>query len=394
MGKNTKRLLIVTPDFPPKAGGVSLAAAELARGFSELQYEVKILTLDSAKPVIHNSEFEDSLIRLPPDIKKNDPSLMPIMQNIRATFNPECIIINGTDKHFIYAIAHHLALMEEIPIIYRSHGSVTALPVFFRWNKPPAFGIKSWLLSIFQTRKWIKKCASFSQIVFLSSQQGLFKNYDRHLACKWKLDNISDIPNTFTSIKQNSSSFREKYNLSGTVFTYIAGFSPRKNQIGAVRSIRNSDVQNISFVFIGPERNEYAVRAEKVAQNDSRFVFLYNIPRQDVIEAQNASDCGFLFATHEQQPLVLLEAMSCSRPWISTNVGSVSEMKGGIVLTKRKAKHLIDAIKIMQDSEIRDQFGREGYAQWQTLFSPESVYKRWGKLLADIIGKKPIRGGY
>lgn len=394
MIKTKNRLLIITPDFPPKAGGVSLAAQELANKFTSLKYDVHVLTVASITLPAPESDNGMRVTRLTPDIMGGERASETIIKSTLQSFQPHCIIINGTNKKFIYNFPYHLADLNNIPILYRSHGATTALPLFFRWNKPPFFGIKSWLLSFIETRAWVRRCASFAQIVFLSSQQGVSKNYDRKLASRWHLKNVSDIPNTFESIRLQENSFCKKYAIQGTVFSYIAGFSIRKNQIGAIRAIKDSDLTDITFVFIGPERNEYAAQAEKLAARDSRFVFLYDIPRQDVIEAQNASDCCFLYATHEQQPLVILEAMSCQKPWICTDVGSVSEMQGGIVLKNRKKKDLVQAIKTMQDYKTRERLGKMGLQQWQAQFSPESVYARWETMLSDIVAHRPIRGGY
>jgi glycosyltransferase involved in cell wall biosynthesis len=101
-----------------------------------------------------------------------------------------------------------------------------------------------------------------------------------------------------------------------------------------------------------------------------------------------------LFATHEQQPLVILEAMSCHKPWICTNVGSVGEMKGGIVLKNRSPKHLLDALETMQNPLTRKRYGDEGFKQWRESYSPENVYARWDRLLDDIIVKKTVGNGY
>lgn len=392
--------MIFSPFFPPTSGGVSLAGYELARAFQARRWNICVIAAELADTPGPLTDIDFALLRLsPPQTQEEKALTKELIRKTWMSHTPQVLILNGWGPVAAHGMTHHMteavievATENETPIIFRSHGFQTSMR--FRLQSPPFFGLRQFHTAFKDITAWIKRCQRFSHIVFLSSQEGFFKNYDRRLASRLKLPNVSDIPNTFESIRLDHNSFRDRYGLQGSLFVYIAGFSPRKNQKEAVRAIQHSNIQGATFVFIGPCRNEYAAQTEQMAKGDPRFVFLYDIPRQDVLEAQNAADCCVLYATHEQQPLVLLEAMSCGKPWICTDVGSVSEMRGGIVLRRRRAKDLIQAIKTMQDPETRARFGREGYEQWIDKFSPESVYARWDKLLEDVIARKPVRGGY
>jgi glycosyltransferase involved in cell wall biosynthesis len=87
------------------------------------------------------------------------------------------------------------------------------------------------------------------------------------------------------------------------------------------------------------------------------------------------------------QPLFLLEAMSAGKPWVSTNVGSVSELRGGII-SKVSTKNLTsNLLKLLNDKKLRKQLGKEGASQWVTEFSTDMVYDRWQDLLLSAISK-------
>lgn len=395
-----RSVMIFSPFFPPTSGGVSLAGYELARAFQARGGNVCVIAakLDNTPETLTDIDF--ALLRLtPPRTLEEKSQTKERFQDAWKSHDPQVLILNGWGPVAAHGMTHHMteAIIEvatenETPIIFRSHGFQTSMR--FRLQSPPFFGLRQFHTAFKDITAWIKRCQRFSQIVFLSAQEGIFKNYDRRLASRLKLPNVSDIPNTFESIRLDHNSFRERHCIQGTLFVCIASFSLLKNQMGIIRSVRKSDVSGATFVFVGPEKNTYAVESENLAAKDPRFLFLYGLPREDVIEAQNACDCALLFSTHEQQPLVLLEAMSCGKPWICTDVGSVGEMRGGIVLGRRRSKDLIQAIKTMQDPETRVRFGREGYEQWVDKFSPESVYARWDKLLEDVAARKPVRGGY
>jgi glycosyltransferase involved in cell wall biosynthesis len=89
----------------------------------------------------------------------------------------------------------------------------------------------------------------------------------------------------------------------------------------------------------------------------------------------------------EMQPLFLLEAMSAGKPWVSTNVGSVSELRGGII-SKFSTKDLkSNLFKIIHEKELKNRLSKQGVSQWTAEFSTAIVYNRWHELLLTAIKK-------
>ena len=123
---------------------------------------------------------------------------------------------------------------------------------------------------------------------------------------------------------------------------------------------------------------------EQAIENDPRFRILYNLPRQEIEAAITESDAVFLYSFQEQQPLCILEAMSCGTPWFAPNVGAISTLKGGIVLQKTSTSCLRKAVKSLQNKAKREQLGQEGLNLWKTRYAPEVVYKQWEKLLSSF----------
>lgn len=78
----------------------------------------------------------------------------------------------------------------------------------------------------------------------------------------------------------------------------------------------------------------------------------------------------------EMQSLFLLEAMSAEKPWVSTNVGSISELQGGII-SKSSTKTLSSSLlKLIHEKELRDNLSKEDSTHWATEFSTAIVYNR------------------
>ena len=87
----------------------------------------------------------------------------------------------------------------------------------------------------------------------------------------------------------------------------------------------------------------------------------------------------------EMQPLFLLEDMSANKPWVSTNVGSVGELEGGIISTTLAKALASSLFKILQDSSLKNRLGKAGSTQWAAEFSTAIVYNRRHELLLTAI---------
>jgi glycosyltransferase involved in cell wall biosynthesis len=80
------------------------------------------------------------------------------------------------------------------------------------------------------------------------------------------------------------------------------------------------------------------------ALRQSYVKLLPNLPRPEVFSVIAASNVVVLTSRHEASPLVLLEAMALSVPWVSINVGGVRDYSGGIVVDK-----IVDMPKVIMD---------------------------------------------
>lgn len=74
---------------------------------------------------------------------------------------------------------------------------------------------------------------------------------------------------------------------------------------------------------------------EQAIGDDPRFRILYRLPRLEVEAAIMESNAVFLYSYQEQQPLSILEAMSCGVPWFAPDAGALSTLEGG----NRPEKH-------------------------------------------------------
>ena len=91
----------------------------------------------------------------------------------------------------------------------------------------------------------------------------------------------------------------------------------------------------------------------------------------------------FLFTSRvECAPLVILEAMAAGTPWVSYDVGNVSELPGGIVAGDRR--RLLQAAREILAGE-RPELAEEGRAAWQGEHRWEDIVPRYEAAFGEIL---------
>lgn len=372
MNESGKHILIVSVRFPPSLGGIQAAAKELAIRFSGFGFRISVATAT----VGACSLPEYDVFVLPP------VSFDRHLEALIVEIHPNVVLLNGLDDGRIV----RLTASALIPVIYRAHGFNTAFQV--HWDHPPFFGLPSFLRSFVRAFFNDAIFRRLTQNVFLDDAIGVFQNFDILIARLFHRRNLSFIPNSFDSLLRTGGSlFRERHGVSidKPMFLCIANYCDRKGQVDVVRILRRHPELDAQFVFVGSEENESSAEARRLSAGDSRIRLLAGISRDDAVDALNACDAAFLFARQEQQPLFLSEAMSCGKPWLCTNVGSVSRLKGGIILRHRNERCFVEAVRELLVPDRRRALGEEGRTFWGANYSPSVVYARWKRLLDDAI---------
>lgn len=131
----------------------------------------------------------------------------------------------------------------------------------------------------------------------------------------------------------------------------------RKRQLLFIRHVKRSHLRHIIFLFLIPQHNAYAEQMEQAIGDDPRFRILYRLPRLEVEAAIMESDAVFLYSYQEQQPLSILEAMSCGVPWFAPDAGALSTLEGGIVLKNASPSALEKAVESLTDEKHANYWG-------------------------------------
>lgn len=101
-----------------------------------------------------------------------------------------------------------------------------------------------------------------------------------------------------------------------------------------------------------------------------------------VADALAAADL-FLFTSRvECAPLVILEAMAAGTPWVSYDVGNVSELPGGLVA--HTYAELLDRAGQILDG-AHPELGAQGYEAWDTNHRWESIVARYVSVFEELL---------
>jgi len=234
----------------------------------------------------------------------------------------------------------------------------------------------------------------FDHLVFVSERKGFDRFFDHWLAHATGYRNHSVIPNgayahEFSGVLPD---FRAEFGIGpGPLLLYVANFSDRKNQVMAVRAFRRVQLKDATLVLVGSEFNDYSELTRKTDEEfrrtypTGRVLMLEKLDRTRTCAAYRAADLFLLPARAETLPVVLLEAMASHTPWISTDVGCVTELPGGIVV--RSEDEMVEKIKmLMADPALRRRLAEEGSEASRKTYDWERVVEAYERLFQKLCG--------
>ena len=166
---------------------------------------------------------------------------------------------------------------------------------------------------------------------------------------------------------------------------------------GYARLRVQSSSLDIKLVLVGagPLEADLKARAVSLGLGDS---VVWAGFRQDIPIVMNAIDVFVLTSLSEGFGLVLLEAMSASKPVISTNVSALPETviegETGLMVPPENTAALASAIQVLvQDAGMRERFGKAGFERAVSNFSLDAMFKKTVKIYEQVLQQRKIQAG-
>ena len=114
--------------------------------------------------------------------------------------------------------------------------------------------------------------------------------------------------------------------------------------------------------------------------------------KSNMQEIMCSADMFLLNSSLEGMPLVLLEAMSCSLPVVTTPAGGIPELvrpgkDGAVTKGFEQEEYAQQIIELLENDEKRKKLGQAGRKRVEESFSAERVVKMYEKVFEDVVSK-------
>ena len=112
--------------------------------------------------------------------------------------------------------------------------------------------------------------------------------------------------------------------------------------------------------------------------------------REDIASLLSAMDIYVMSSLSEGMPLSILEAMSASKPIVSTNVGGISEVvdngKTGILVNAKDSVGMAESlIMLLQNQEIANEYGRNAKKVINERFDHKIMVENYKKIYGELM---------
>jgi len=170
----------------------------------------------------------------------------------------------------------------------------------------------------------------------------------------------------------------------------VAALRPEKNHELFLAAAKQTlqKVPNAKFVIAGDgERREALEALTKEKEITDAVRFLGSV--SDIPGVLSMVDMFALTSHNEASPVSILEALSCNRPVVATDVGSIKESvlqgKTGYLVQPGNVNDVADHwIKLLSDANLREEMGRQGRAHVVDNSSLDSMTTGYTELVESI----------
>lgn len=326
------KIIFTVATYYPKTDGVQLVTKYQAEGLASKGHDVTVIT--SKVPGFPDEEFVNGV-----QIKRVNAFNYYYWHKGNKKQYQEIVLQECKHADAIVAVCLQsfsadwlLEVLEKISckkVLYL-HGMPD-----FKLHLKDCSNIKNIAKTIFRNFRWgifyktnLSKIMKFDAITHLYKDDNSYKYFTAHgYTNNYVLENACD-DIFFDEIQEDK---KDKY------FIYVGNYCDRKNQEVALKAYYKANTANVGFVFIGSRENDYCKKLKKLnkeleAQYGLKNVeILHNIPRELISEYTRSAYACVISSSYEYYPITIVEALAAGIPFISTNVGIVRFLPGGVI---------------------------------------------------------------
>lgn len=389
------KILITSHTYYPKKDGVQSVTQYLAEGLVSLGYEVTVFTNYYENINMKYNEVHNGV-----NIRRF---------NVKTKF----LMHFGEKKEYLNTIEHEIDTFDILINV------CTQCPLT-DWILPRLKNIKIgkilYLHSMFDFKYSKNDFKSLSRLIkkiisnlrwkyFYLINSKNFKEYDEVIQL-----HQFDYANEFFRKKYNIESkiienavedifFNNVYSLSNNntsrYILNVSNYCDRKNQKLLLNVFLHSKLStDWKLIFIGSKENRYLEELKSIyseytknSKMKKEVQFLTNVERENIYDYVKRAQIYMMTSKWEAFPISIIEAMASGIPFISTDVGIVKFLDGGII-AKSEEELIFCLEKFAFDEELREQYGRIGQYSARKNNKKDMKIQELSNIILNIKGEK------
>jgi len=202
---------------------------------------------------------------------------------------------------------------------------------------------------------------------------------------------IDEIYRPLSDLNEIAYELKNKYGVSPPFILHVSTYRPTKNGPGIIKAfywLKKYGLKH-KLVWIGKpaQRFEEVLELVEKLKLCSEVNFLGYIKRGDLPKFYNLADVFLLPSFRESFPHVLVEALACGCPVVTSNVTAMPEIVGdaGILVNPYDFHDIAKGIyKVLSDESLREELRRKGLERAK-LFSWEKCAKETLKVYREVV---------
>lgn len=355
------KIIFTVYTYYPMKDGVSAVTTYLAEGLAKRGHDVTVVTPSYGN--VQEETYHDVNIKrveiynVHTFYRGDKTAYQDMLKKLAGDADAlVCVCTQTPTSEFLFPILHELKCKK---ILYM-HGMID-----FRWDKSNFVSASTFVHKVWNNvrygmgynlnKKYFKE---FDHIVQLYKADYATKYFKEKYGIDCEI--IGNAADDVFFENAVCESGKEKYAIC------VSNYIERKNQEMLIRAIYQAKSQDLKLILIGSEDTSYLesleemnrTLAEKAGIN--KVELLTHVPREKTVDyIRNAS--LYLFGSKwEAFPISIVEAVASGVPYISTEVGCVASLPGGVIInSEEEMAQWID--RFMTDEKMRKKYSDIGF---------------------------------
>lgn len=331
------KILVVVMSYYPHEGGVQSVTKYLAEGLAQRGHDITIMTTrkrdELMEEVYHQVKIRrfdvSSFLKIAPRGETNT-----FKESLLSACESADVLVNVCGNTPLAILVYQVIDQIKCKKILHQHGMFDGKFHFQQCHTAKDYARMLLLTPFWERfhRYYWSKISQFDACIHL------FKDDSSHRYFKRRgFQHNHVVMNSCETVffeGPTDKTVLDKYHISAPYYIYVANYTANKNQLRAVSAYLKSGCTDIDLVLIGSAPNRYYSKVKTLVDASScrdRIHLLASIPREDTIGLIKNAYASLLTSRSEYFPITLIEGMASGKPFISTDVGVVNHLPGGVV---------------------------------------------------------------